>query len=42
MASAPLLSQIEDVITAQSAVAWQRFDAVQAATTNAAVDAVVW
>lgn len=44
--TAALLGQIEDALTAQSAVAWerfwQRFDAVQVATTNAAVEAVVW
>lgn len=44
--TAALLGQIEDTITLQSAVAWtrfwQRFDAVQAATTNAAVEAIVW
>ena len=44
--TAALLGQIEDAITAQGAAAWtrfwQRFDAVQAATTNAAVEGVVW
>ena len=44
--TAVLLGLIEDAITAQSAAAWTRFglrfDAVQAATTNEAVDAVVW
>lgn len=41
-----LLGLIEDAITSQGAVAWarfwQRFDAVQAASTNTEVDAVVW
>ena len=44
--TAALLELIEDAITAQGAAAWtrfgQRFDAVQAATTNAAVEGVVW
>lgn len=44
--NAALLGLIEDAISAQGAAAWARFwlrfDAVQAATTNAEVDAVVW
>ena len=44
--TAALLGQIEDAITAQGEAAWarfwQRFDAVQIATTHAAVADVVW
>ncbi len=44
--TAVLLGQIEDAITAQRTAAWERFwtkfDAVQAATTSAEVDAVTW
>ena len=41
-----LLGQIEDAITAQGVAAWTKywtlFDQVQAAPTNAAVEAIVW
>lgn len=44
--TATLLGQIEDAISAQGAASWARFwlrfDAVQAASTNAAVDVIVW
>ena len=44
--TAALLEQIEDAITAQGAAAWtrfwQRYDAVQAATTTAEVESIVW
>lgn len=44
--TATLLGLIDDAITAQGAAAWarfwQRFDAVQAATTVDQVNAVVW
>lgn len=44
--TATLLGLIEDAITAQGAAAWTRFwqcfDAVNAASTNAAVEAVTW
>jgi len=44
--TAVLLGQIEDAITAQGAAVWSRFwlrfDSVQAATTNAAVEAIIW
>lgn len=44
--TAVLLGQIEDAITAQSVAAWkrywQKFDAVQAATTTEQLAAIIW